>query len=284
MNASESKSPPPAGDGSSRDRHKHIEQWISDHPEHQEQFLLMEKMAALGQLVAGITHEINTPLGAMISNNDSIKRAVEKLASSLPGPGRVVSEEERRAVNELINTITDMSQVSRLAGARILKIVDGLRIYSRRDEVDPEPVDIHGGLDSTLVLVKHQFKNRIEVHQNYGDIPNVTCYPNQLNQVFMNILVNAGQAIGDKGEIFVRTERLDDQVLIEIRDTGKGIAEESLDCIFDPGYTTKEGSLGTGLGLTIVKQIIERHHGRIEVDSEVGTGTTIRIILPIEPA
>ena len=255
---------------------------IAELREHHQPFVQMEKMAALGQLVAGIAHEINTPLGAMISNNDSIKRAVKKLETAVPEPGQPLSDGQHTALIELLSAIKDLNEVTRMAGARILKIVDGLRRFARADEAEAESANIHEGLDSTLTLIQHQLKNRVEVHKNYGDIPDITCYPNQLNQVFMNVLVNAGQAIEGKGEIFVRTCREKDQVLVEIRDTGKGIAKEHLDSIFEPGFTTKGCGIGTGLGLTIVQQIIEKHNGRVDVESEPGKGTTFRIILPIE--
>jgi len=150
-----------------------------------------------------------------------------------------------------------------------VNIVNSLRTFARLDKAEMDTVDIHEGIESTLTLVHHEFKRRIEVHKDFGEIPKISCYPNQLNQVFMNILVNAGQAIEDKGDIFVRTYTKNNNAIIEIKDTGKGIPEESLNRIFDPGYTTKSKGIGTGLGLSIVYQIIENHNGSIEVESEL---------------
>ena len=132
-----------------------------------------------------------------------------------------------------------------------------------------------------VTLVHHELKHRITVHKKYGDLPKVYCFPNQSNQVFMNVLVNASQAIEEKGDIFIHTYRQDDDAIVEIRDTGKGIPKEHLHRIFDLGFTTKGSGVGTGLGLSIVHQIIEDHHGKIEVESEVGRGTTVRILLPV---
>ena len=142
-------------------------------------------------------------------------------------------------------------------------------------------MDIHEGLENTLTLVHHEIKNRIEVHRDYEDIPPIKCYPNQLNQVFMNLLVNASHAIEGVGEIFIKTHLRDGAVVIEIRDTGIGIPEEDLERIFDPGFTTKGFGIGTGLGLSIVYQIIEDHRGKMEVESQVGVGTTFQPFLPV---
>jgi two-component system NtrC family sensor kinase len=282
MSASKENPSSPKKNHPSADQSGRIEKLISELREHHEPFVQMEKMAALGQLVAGIAHEINTPLGAMISNNDSIKRAVSKLEMVIPDPGQPLSDEQSTTLAEFLNNIKDMNEVTSLAGDRILKIVSGLRSFARIDEANAEPANINEGLDSTLVLLQHHLKNRVEVHKNYGDFPDLICYPNQLNQVFMNVLVNASQAIEGKGDIFVRTWRDNDQVLVEIRDTGEGIAQENLDNIFEPGFTTKASGVGTGLGLAIVQQIINKHNGQVEVESQLGKGTTFRIILPIE--
>ena len=144
-----------------------------------------------------------------------------------------------------------------------------------------DTVDVKEGIETTLTLVHHEMKRRIEVHRDFGDVPKIACYPNQLNQVFMNILVNGSQAIEEKGDIYIKTYTRDNNVVIEFKDTGKGIDKQNLKKIFDPGFTTKSRGVGTGLGLSIVYQIIKDHKGDIEVESELGKGTTFRIILPI---
>jgi len=248
----------------------------------QAELIQSEKMAAMGNLVAGVAHEINTPLGAIKSNNDVFIRSFGKLQRLLSDS--VVSENtaSHQDISRIIESINQLNEVNKIATERIAKIVSSLRTFARFENAEQDTVDIHEGIESTLTLVHHEVKNRIEVHKMYGDLPPVTCFPNQLNQVFMNILINSSQAIVDKGDIFITTAKRDDTVIIEFRDTGKGIAKENLQRIFDPGFTTKGVGVGTGLGLSIVYQIIKDHNGLIEVESELGRGTTFRIILPIQ--
>ncbi|MEE9170240.1 MAG: ATP-binding protein [bacterium] len=245
------------------------------------QLVQAEKMAALGSLVAGIAHEINTPLGALSSNNDVFSRASEKLKSILKDPPISGGLLEHPEIKELFENIDKLNSVNKTAAARIVTIVNSLRQFARLDRAEVDEMDIHEGLESTLALVQHKLRDRIEVRRDYGAIPTIKCYPNQINQVFMNILVNAGQAIENHGEIFIKTYRGDNDVVMEIRDTGKGIPKEDLGRIFDPGFTTKGAGVGTGLGLSIVYQIIQDHKGKIEVESEVGKSAKFSIILPI---
>jgi signal transduction histidine kinase len=251
----------------------------------QAQLVQSEKMAALGDLVAGVAHEINTPLGAVASNTDLIARALTKARESVADPAQTV-----RALS-LLDTAAAMAGVSRDACQRINEIVRSLRNFARLDEAERKPADLHEGIESTLTLLTHLLKNRITVRRDYGQLPLVLCYPNQLNQVFLNLLVNAAQAIEGQGEILIRTrvvpvsatagEAAASLVVVEIADTGCGIPAENLKKIFDPGFTTKGVGVGTGLGLAICYRIVRAHQGRIEVDSTVGAGATFRIILPV---
>jgi signal transduction histidine kinase len=241
------------------------------------QLVQSEKMAALGHLVAGVAHEINTPLGALKSNNDLAIRSLDKIHALVCEP---TSRPHHAELEKLLSSVEGLDSVNRTALDRIVTIVKSLRNFARLDKAELDTVDLHEGLDSTLTLVHHELKNRVTVHKEYGDLPKVDCYPNQINQVFMNILVNSSQAIEGKGDIYVKTYRRDNFTVIEIRDTGKGISKENLNKIFDPGFTTKGAGVGTGLGLAIVYQIVEDHDGKIEIESEVGKGTTVRILLP----
>jgi len=247
----------------------------------QSQLVQSEKMAALGHLVAGVAHEINTPLGALKSNNDLLVRSMAKLQSLIEESDLDDVVKEHPRLTKVLESIEGFNSVNQTAMERIVTLVKGLKKFARLDEAEQDEVDIHEGLESTLLLVHHELKTRIEVHRDYGDIPRVYCHPNQINQVFMNIIVNASQAIPDKGDLFIKTSQRGDNVVIEFRDTGKGISKENLERIFDPGFTTKGAGVGTGLGLSIVYQIIQDHHGDIEIESSVGKGTTVRIILPI---
>ncbi len=246
----------------------------------QAQLVQAEKMASLGNLVAGIAHEINTPLGALKSNNDLLVRSLQKIRAVLD---RDLSAEARQHPDFLKSmvAIEDLNRVNQTAMQRIVAIVRSLRSFARLDAAEQDHVDIHEGLDSTLTLVHHQIKSRIRVHKDYGKLPTICCYPNQMNQVFMNVLVNSSQAIEGKGDIYIKTFQEGDKVIVEIRDTGRGIPPEHLERIFDPGFTTKGAGVGTGLGLSIVYQIIEDHHGEIKIESEENKGTTVRIAFPI---
>jgi two-component system, NtrC family, sensor kinase len=237
-----------------------------------------EKMAVLGQLLAGVAHEVNTPLAAINSNINLFYRLVEKLKES------VLKEPSAKKDPKLISIfehLDKLNSVNEEAIGRIVSIVNSLRIFARHDKNEMEEVDIQEGLKNTLTILHHDFKNRIEVKTQFEKLPKIQCYPNQINQVFMNILVNAGQAIEDKGEIFVKTSKDKNNILIEIKDSGKGISDNNSNCIFQPGFTTKEVGVGTGLGLSIVKKIIDDHKGKIVVKSKIGEGTVFQIYLPI---
>jgi len=244
----------------------------------QAQLVQSEKMAALGTLVAGVAHEINTPLGAIASNTDLVARSLAKIKEVLADP---TQPDKARGY---VEKAAGMAEVSRDACRRINEIVRSLCNFARLDEAERKPADLHEGLDSTLTLVAHLLKNRITLRKEYGNVPPVDCYANRLNQVFLNILVNAVQAIADTGEITIRTRCLPADggtAVIEIADTGCGIPPEHLPKIFDPGFTTKGVGVGMGLGLAICYRIISDHHGRIEVESTVGRGSTFRIIVPL---
>jgi signal transduction histidine kinase len=177
--------------------------------------------------------------------------------------------------------LEDIARINQLACDRIIGIVSSLRNFARLDEAELKTADLHEGLESTLTLVHHELKNRIEVVREYGDIPPISCHPNQINQVFMNMLVNASQAIKGEGTITIRTFRQGDIVNVQFSDTGTGIPPENVSRIFDPGFTTKGVGVGTGLGLSICFKIVQDHGGSIDVESEVGKGSTFTIRLPL---
>jgi signal transduction histidine kinase len=179
-----------------------------------------------------------------------------------------------------------MVDVSREACRRINEIVRSLRNFARLDEDERKPADLHEGINSTLTLAGHLMKNRITVHRAYGQLPPVHCYANQLNQVFLNMLVNAAQAIDGPGEITIRTRFVPDaatqgSAVVEISDSGCGIRPDDMAKVFNPGFTTKGVGVGTGLGLAICYRIVANHQGKVDVESGVGKGTTFRITLPV---
>ncbi len=248
--------------------------------EAQAQLVQSEKMASLGNLVAGIAHEINTPVGAIHSMHDTLVRAVERLKTLLGArlPGELQENPDLRGILKIIE---DASRVIETGSERVTDIVRSLRSFARLDEAEMKRVDIHEGIEDTLTLIHHDLKNRIRVVKNYGDVPPIICYPSRLNQVFLNLLVNAKQAIKGTGEIAITTLQKDDRVHISFRDTGAGIPAEHLPKIFDPGFTTKGVGIGTGLGLSICYRIVQEHKGEIRVESKVGEGSTFTVILPV---
>lgn len=262
--------------------------------EAQQQLLQSEKMASIGQLAAGVAHEINNPVGYVSSNITSMKAYLKDLMTLLDSyqglETQIPASEEKEALLTLKDNLEleflqqDMEDIIKesLEGvSRVKHIVQDLKDFSHVNEATWESADLHRGLDSTLNIVHNDLKYKAEVIKEYGELPLVDCLPSQLNQVFMNLLVNAGHAIETQGKIFIRSGCADDQVWVEIEDTGSGIDEEHLKRIFDPFFTTKEIGKGTGLGLSLAYGIIEKHNGRIEVDSEIGRGTRFRIHLPV---
>ena len=243
------------------------------------QLLQSEKLASLGQLVAGVAHEVNTPLGAIKSNNDTILRSLARLEGLLTTDA--LGDALHAKVDRLLSAAKELGQVNEDATERIARLVLSLRKFARLDQAEMDTVDLHQGLESTLTLLHHELKHHITVERDYGTLPEIRCYPNQLNQVFMNLLVNAVQAIEGKGSIRLTTRAQGDRVNIVLEDNGRGISSDDLPRIFDPGFTTKGVGVGTGLGLSIVHQIVEAHHGQIEIQSEPGKGTRVSLTFPV---
>jgi signal transduction histidine kinase len=229
-------------------------------------------MAALGQLVAGVAHEINTPLGAVTSNTDILARGLAKMGTLIDAKGEAI-----------VSTLAGLLKTNADTCQRISVIVKNLKNFARLDEAEWKNADLREGMDSTLLLVHHLYKGRIEIVREYDDVPPVQCHPGQINQVFMNLLVNAIQAIDGPGTIRIHIGTQGDCVKVDVQDTGVGIAEEHLQKIFDPGFTTKGVGVGTGLGLSICHQIINAHHGTIQVVSNKGAGSTFTVLLPLHP-
>jgi len=176
--------------------------------------------------------------------------------------------------------LKEINELDREAVTRISNMVKSLKKFVRLDEADLQEADINKEIDLTLELIRHETKNKIEIIRNYSELPLIKCYPNMLNQVFMNILVNACQSIEKSGKIFLTTEFIDNNLIVKIKDTGKGISQEKINKIFTAGYTTKGVGVGTGLGLAISEKIIQKHEGKIAVNSEVGQGSEFVITIP----
>jgi len=259
----------------------------------QVQLVHSEKMASLGQLVAGVAHELNNPINFIYSNMEPLRDYIKGLKSVLSAYSQLqsLSPEDVKTINQIkqeveldyiLQDIEVLLNDFNEGAERTKRIVQDLRSFSRLDEAELKEVNIHEGIESTLNLLRHRYKKGIRVHKSYGKLPLVECYASQLNQVFMNLLANAEQAIEGEGDVWIQTRRAGNSVRISIRDNGKGIPKEHLDRIFDPFFTTKSIGEGTGLGLSITYGIIQKHRGTISVESEVGRGTTFVVKLPIK--
>ena len=262
----------------------------------QSQLVSAEKMASLGQLTAGIAHEINNPLNFISSNIPPLKRDLLDLkdvllayrkASTDGTDMRIVHEmEERIGVDFTIKEVHEIMDCIEEGASRTSDIVRGLRTFSRLDEDDLKPADVNEGIRSTLVVLGRQFHEGLEVHLDLHDLPLVECYPGKLNQVFMNTLNNAAYAVkaqhGSLGGMIQISTRMDGEfVQVTISDNGTGMDQRTQDRLFEPFFTTKGVGEGTGLGLSIVQGIIEKHSGQISLQSEVGKGTIFTFKLPI---
>ena len=263
----------------------------------QNKLLQSEKLASIGLLAGGVAHEMNNPIGFVNSNLGTLKHYAESLLAIIDAYEAVEAGADPRcaglfskaaalkAAFELEYLKDDLRQLFRESQDgldRVRKIIQALKDFSRTDAAETWRLDdINQGLESTLCVVWNELKYKCEVRKEFGDLPAIECVMSHLNQVFMNLLINAAHAIHDKGVVTVRSACVGDEVWVEISDDGEGIAPENLSHIFDPFFTTRAVGKGTGLGLSISYGIVEKHHGRIEVESEVGRGTRFRICLPV---
>ncbi len=250
--------------------------------ETQDQLIQSEKMASLGDLVAGVAHEVNTPLGAIHSNADTAQRAVKIIKNFLENSQESLDADklESRA-KKAIALFTDLNESTTTAAHRIDKIIKALRGFACLDEAEFQTFDLNRGLEDTITLLSIDADSEVEIVSEFNPLPEISCIAAHLNQVFMKILTNALEAMGKQGKITIKTGVEKNWIVIQFKDTGKGISKENLKHIFDPGFTTKGVRVGTGLGLSICYRTIMDHEGRIDVESEEGKGTTVIIRLPL---
>lgn len=267
---------------------KELEQLLSKIDEAQEQLLQSEKMAAIGQLAAGVAHEINNPVGFVNSNLGSLKSYVEHLLSIISAyesgdQSRIDQARKAADIDFLREDLPSLLSESQDGLNRVTKIVQDLKDFSHIDQAEHQEANLNVAMESTLNVVWNEIKYKAEVIRELGDIPLVDCVPAQINQVFMNLLINAAQAIPKQGKIFVRSGFTNGHVWFEIEDTGCGMTEEVRQRVFEPFFTTKPVGRGTGLGLSISYDIIvKKHHGRMDVKSKPGEGACFRLWLPVD--
>lgn len=265
----------------------------------QAKILQQEKMACIGQLAAGVAHEINNPTGFVMSNLNTLLRYSERIKEFISYQSEVLNAlyngdsnnadllsrlfEKKKAskIDYIIEDLVDLVKESLEGAERIKRIVQDLKNFSRVDEAEYKLSNINDGIESTINVLWNELKYKAVIKKEYGDIPQIKCNLGQLNQVFMNLLMNSIQAMDKQGEISIKTWNDNDNIYISIADTGVGIPEDKINRIFEPFFTTKPVGQGTGLGLSIVYDIIQKHNGNIKVESKVGLGTTFNITIPI---
>jgi two-component system NtrC family sensor kinase len=286
-----------------QERTQDLERAYDELKESQVQLVQAEKMSSLGQLVAGIVHEINTPLLYVLNNATVTSENVEELRECVVNSSRLVrlvgergaqAPEVREAVQRLvdrtdpealvetIDEIVGLAQDSTEGLHQISELVQSLKDFSRLDRAAEDRFDVREGIEKTLLITRNLLKYGVIVEQRLEEVPLILCAPSRINQIFINLVTNAVQAMDGKGTLTITTKAREGWVDIEVCDTGCGIAPEHLDKIMDPFFTTKPVGQGTGLGLSIVRRIVDEHGGHITVDSQVGVGTSITISLPID--
>jgi two-component system NtrC family sensor kinase len=260
----------------------------------QMQLIQREKMASVGQLVAGVAHELNNPIGFVYSNVTTLDDFVRRLRGMLEvyraapladaDKSRIQGEWESRKIDYALKYLDSMTQGIKEGAERARKIVRDLRVFARSQDDVWQPVDLHEELESSLTLLNHLLKDRVAIHRKFGDLPAVECIRSQIDQVFLNLLANAAQAISGPGAITIETRRQNDDALVTIIDTGPGIPRELMGRIFDPFFTTKPVGEGTGLGLSISYEIVKKHGGEIRAESPPDGGAVFTLRLPLARA
>ena len=282
------------------ERTREIQEAYDELKQAQAQLLQSEKLASIGQLAAGVAHEINNPMSFIISNFGTLQEYVQDLSSLIQSyialeeqlnggdadQTRALRDEIARQKQEIdlqyvLEDLNNLIAESREGAERVRKIVQDLKEFSHVDQEEKMPTDLNKGIESTLNIVWNELKYKVTVEKDFGEIPEVMGYPMELNQVFMNLFVNAGQAIEDQGTIAIRTCQEDGYACVIISDTGTGMPPEVVKKIFEPFFTTKDVGKGTGLGLSMAYNIVQKHDGEISVDSQEGVGTTFTIKIPL---
>lgn len=253
-----------------------LEQTLAELKDSQAALVQAEKMGSMAALVAGVSHEVHTPLGVIASSADTMERAAQRLKQAKPDP---------ELLQRTTEVLTTAAAQLHTACERVRAVIANLRLFVQLDRADILRANIEENLDSTLRLLGHQFAGNITIEKEYGKLPEIECFPRELNQLFMNVLLNAIEAIeraGRPGTIRIRTWQDGEQVVVQFADNGCGIPQDKLNRIYDPGFTTKNVRVGIGLGLAISYRIVQAHSGEIEIESQDAVGTKVTIKLPVK--
>jgi len=271
-----------------------LEKAYEDLKASQLKILQQEKMASIGQLAAGVAHELNNPMSFISSNLNTLNKYANRLIDFIgvqteviksfkdaAAVSRIDGKRKELKLDDIVKDLGGMIKESLDGAERVKKIVYELNSFSRMDEEEYKTADINECIESAITIVWNELKYKVALEKNYGSLPRIKCYPRQINQIFVNLLINAVHSIADKGSIGIKTWHEGGAVWMEVFDTGAGISPENLIKIFEPFFTTKEAGEGTGLGLSITYEIVQRHKGEITVKSDPGKGTTFTIRIPV---
>ncbi len=265
-----------------KDTNEQLEKLLEELRPTQAQLVHSEKMAALGKLVAGIVHELNSPIGAIRTANDVISRRIGKLQGIFETTDRL-DESQTRTMRSAFGLVDGDTDVIASAAARVTTLVRSLKNFARLDESEFQRADIREGIDSALDLLSGELEGRVAVIRAYDDVPKILCYPGELNQVFLTLLTNAAEAIEGEGTIRIHAGQEEDSVYVRIADDGIGIPAERLERLFEFDFTATGSRIKMGAGLVIARNIIHKHRGDIDVQSQAGVGSTFAIRLPKTP-
>lgn len=267
------------------DLNLHLERKVEERTRHLEetraQLIQSEKMAALGHLVAGVAHEMNTPVGAVYSTHSTVSSAVRKLSETLE-KDHGINIEESKKLKAIVNSLSTVGGVIQVSGERITSIVNRLRVFARLDEADLQRVDFNECVDQALAMFEFHLKPGVTVERDFTEMPAVSCYPSQINQLCFQLLANANMAIQEEGRITLKTELVAGRVRLTVTDTGRGIEPTHMEKIFNPGFTAWSLNVGAGLGLAICYQIAQEHEGDIHAESTLGTGSSFIFTFPVQ--
>jgi signal transduction histidine kinase len=264
-----------------KEKNQQLQQLLDELQLTQNQLVQSEKLAALGGLVAGVAHELNSPLGAMKSTTDVIGRALQIIIDCLSASSSLEALRENKRFQRAMTVLSNNQSVNMAAVERVSRIVESLKSYAGLDEGEFRDLDINDSLDALLVLLEHDLGSRIKVIREFKELPMVSCYASEVNQVFMHLLSNATKAIRGNGDITLRTYKKEKMAVVEVCDTGVGISAEQRSNLFEPSFSSEGTRVKTGMGLFTSYNIVQKHQGVIEVESEVGAGSKFTVALPV---